>query len=398
MHQYDGRPMPRAFARIVVLITLALAFVLVPARAVAQSAGATPASNPDEVSILAPPPIPPSPPTVAELRPASPDITRFLGSTISTVDVVVEDNRWPDVHPPIISTLRAGDKLTTFGVRRAMEEAVASGHSADAWVTVLQGNSGVNVTVHVMPRKVIDSIRIDLHGTPLDESELLRDAELASENELVARDLPALQNKLDALIQRRGFPAPQINISTRPTDDPLRVILMLDITPGAPRKIERRVLYPVRATKEEIDDAQKQYAVRANDRADEVVLAAADAALEARIRSRGRHRAEVNHDVVLHRGLVVLRVRIDYGTRYETRYEGNDHFDKSTLDGVLDLEEETDRTPNHLVQKVREYYVKHGFLDTEVRLEPRGEPAVDEISYLVFHVTEGQRVFVAARS
>ena len=158
------------------------------------------------------------------------------------------------------------------------------------------------------------------------------------------------------------------------------------------------MLYPVRATKEEIEDANKQYAVRANDRADEVALAAADAALESRIRARGRHRAEVNHDVVLHRGLVVLRVRIDYGTRYETRYEGNDHFDKSTLDGVLELEDETDRTPNHLVQKIREYYVKHGFLDAEVRLEPRGQPAVDDISYLVFHVTEGQRVYVAARS
>jgi outer membrane protein insertion porin family len=391
--------MPRVLARFVVLFALALAFLLVPTRAGAQRA-----AGPDEVTVLAPPPMPPSPPAVAEVQKASPDLTRFLGQTIATVDVVVEDNQspqratWGDVHPPIISMLRAGDKLTSFSVRRAMEEAMASGHSADAWVTVVQEPSGVHVTVHVMPRKIIDSIRVDLHGTPLDDGELLRDAELATENELVARDISALQARLDALLQRRGFPAPQVNISTRPTDDPLRVVLMLDISPGAPRKIERRVLYPVRGTKEEIEDAKKFYPVLEGARADEPVLAAADAALEGRIRARGRHRAEVNHDVVLHRGLVVLRVRIDYGTRYETRYEGNDHFDKSTLDGVLDLEDETDRTPNHLVQKVREYYVKHGFLDAEVKLEPRGEPATDEISYLVFHVTEGQRVYVAARS
>ena len=50
---------------------------------------------------------------------------------------------------------------------------------------------------------------------------------------------------------------------------------------------------------------------------------------------------------MLHKGLVVLRVRIDFGTHYETRYEGNDHFDKSTLDELLDIEAETDRTPNH---------------------------------------------------
>lgn len=384
--------MPRALARFVVLFSLALASLLVPARVKAQEA------NPNEVTPLTPPPMPPSSANVAEVRKPEPDLTRFIGQTIANVDVAVEDNHWADVHPPIISALRAGEKLTTFGVRRAMEEAVASGHAADAWVTVLMDPNGVHVTVHVMPRKVIDSVRVDLHGTPLDDGELLRDAEVASENELVARDIPALQARLDALLQRRGFPAPQVSISTRPTNDPLRVVLILDIYPGAPRRIERRVLYPVRGTKDEIEDAKKVYEVREGARADEPVLASADAALEGRIRARGRHRAEVSHDVVLHRGLVVLRVRIDFGTRYETRYEGNDHFDKSTLDGVLDLEDETDRTPNHLVQKVREYYVKHGFLDAEVKLEPRGQPATDEISYLVFHVTEGQRVYVAARS
>lgn len=385
--------MPRALARFVVLFTLALAFVLVPARAVAQ-----PAANTNEVTPLTPPPLPPSPPSVAEVRKPSPELDRFIGDPIAAVDVVIEDNLWADVQPPIISAIRAGEKLTTFGVRRAIEEALASGHGADAWVTAVRDPSGLRVTVHVMPRKVIQSIRVDLHGTPLDDGELLRDADIATENELVARDIPAWRARLDALLQRRGFPAPQVNISTRPTDDPLRVVLILDVHPGAPRRIERRVLYPVRGSPDEIDDAKKVYAVREGGRADEPVLDAADAALEARIRARGRHRAEVSHDVVLHRGLVVLRVRIDFGTRYETRYEGNDHFDKSTLDGVLELEDETDRTPNHLVQKIREYYVKHGFLDTEVKLEARGQPAVDEISYLVFHVTEGERVYVAARS
>jgi len=309
--QYDGRPMPRVLARFAVLLALALAFVLVPARAVAQQA----AANPNEVTILAPPVIPPSPPTSAEVRASSADLGPFLGSTITAIDVVIEDNHWADVQPPIISSLRAGDKLTSVGARHAMEEAVASGHGADAWVTVVQDGGGVRVTVHVMPRKVIDSIRVDLHGTPLDESELLRDAELASENELVARDIPALQARIDAIIQRRGFPAPQIAISTRPTNDPLRVVLILDISPGAPRRIERRVLYPVRATKEEIDDADKQYAVRANARADEVALAAADAALEGRIRSRGRHRALARPVVVTLEELVARRTCEDHRGR-----------------------------------------------------------------------------------
>ena len=46
---------------------------------------------------------------------------------------------------------------------------------------------------------------------------------------------------------------------------------------------------------------------------------------------------------------------------------------------------------------MREYYVKHGFLDADVRLETRGTDK-DPVNYLVFHVVEQQRVIVAARS
>src|SRR5262249_25578973 len=159
----------------------------------------------------------------------------------------------------------------------------------------------------------------------------------------------------------------------------------------------RRVIYPTGAKKEEIEDAERFYAIKTGMRADETLLSAADAALEARIRSRNHHRAQVSHDLVLHKGIITLRVRADFGTRYETRYEGNDHYDRSTLDGVLDLEEETDRTPNHLVQKLTDFYVKHGFLDAEVKVETRGTTSSgkslssDSLTFLVFHVTEGPR-------
>ncbi len=383
--------MAKNLARLVVLFVMALALT-----ANAQGRGQGQPGI-DDVSILTPPPVPPIPNPAPELHLLSPEVARHVGQAIVAVDVVIDDERWPDVKPPIVSAMRPGDRFTLALARRAMDEALATGSFADASVDVVPEGNGVHATLHVMPRKVIDSIRVDLHGAPIDDAELLRDAELAAENDLAARDIPMYRDRIDALLQRRGFPAPQVNLATRGTDDPLRVVLVVDVSAGAPRRIERRVIYPLRATPEDVRDAEKAYAVKAGERADEGVLAAADAALEARIRARGHHRAEVSHDVVLHRGLVVLRVRADFGTRYDTRYEGNDHFDKSTLDGVLELEEETDRTPNHLVQKVREYYVKHGFLDAEVGLETRGAPS-DAISYLVFHVREGERVSVAARS
>ena len=350
----------------------------------------------EEVSVLKPPPPPTSttpPPDIA----APPDLTPFVGRPLAGVDVVMDDDRWPDEHPPTISEMRAGDRVTPALVRKAIAEALASGHFADAHVELSNEGAGVRATVHVMPRKVIDSIRLDTHDAPIDGDELLRDAELSIDGEIVGRDVNRHRAKIEALLQRRGFPSPTVSITTRGTDDPLRAVVIVDVVAGAPRNIERRVIYPFRGTQGAVEDAEKSYTMKRGARADEVALEAADAALQDRIRGRGWHRADVTHDMVLHRGLVVLRVRIDFGTHYQTRYEGNEHFDKSSLDEVLDLENETDRTPNHLLQKVRDYYVKHGFLDADVKLEARGT-ASDPINYLVFHVTEQQRVFVAARA
>jgi outer membrane protein assembly factor BamA len=350
----------------------------------------------EEVTILPPPPVPTSATPAPDIA-GPPDLAPFLGRPLAGVDVLLDDDRWPDEHPPTISEMRAGDRVTPTLVRKAIAEALASGHFADAHVELSSEGVGVRATIHVMPRKVIDSIRLDTHGAPIDGNELLREADLAIDGEIVGRDVLRQRAKIEVLLQRRGFPAPTVLISTRGTDDPLRVVVLVDVLAGAPRNIERRVIYPFRGTQAAVEDAEKRYSVKTGARADEVALEAADAALQTRLRGRGWHRAEVTHDVALHRGLVVLRVRIDFGTLYETRYEGNEHFDKSTLDELLDFENETDRTASHLVQKVRDYYVKHGFLDAEVKLETRGTPN-DPINYLVFHVTEQQPVFVAARA
>lgn len=387
------------FAQLV--LALACVFGFSPS---ARARGAAPTlapprvrATPDEdVTVLTVPPAPitTQPPPAID---APPDLTPFLGLPLADVDVVLDNHRWPDVRTPAISQMRAGDRVTAALVRKAMAEALATGHFAKARVELVKDAAGVHATLHVMPRKVIDSIRIDLHGVALDGDELVRDAELAAEGEIVGSEVQHHRALIEAMLQRRGFPSPTVTISTRGTDDPLRVVVIVDVVPGAPRRTERRVIYPFGGTKEAVQDAEASYLIKPGSLADEVQIEAADRALETRIRGRGWHRAEVSHDVVLHKGLIVLRVRVDFKTRYETRYEGNDHYDKSTLDDVLDVEGETDRTPNHLVQKVHDYYMKHGFLDVEVRLETRGT-SEDAINYLVFHVIERQPVFVAARS
>ncbi len=374
-------------------LTLALALLVAVVTTEAR------AQAPD-VAVLTPPAVPPLTNPTPTLE-SPPNLTPFLDQVVLGVDVVIPPEQrsvWPDVFTPAVGVLKPGDLLSTELVRGAIQEVLASGAFAGARAELKQEGAGVRVTLVVTPRKVIDSVRVDLHGAPIDDAELLRDLDLGSEGELVASELPRLEARLDALIQRHGFPAPRVAITTRATNDPLRVIVDVSASVGAPRKIERRVIYTTGATKDEIEDAERFYGVSRGMRADENLLSSADAALEARIRARGHHRAEVTHDLVLHRGIITLRVRADFGTRYETRYEGNDHYDRWTLDGVLELDEETDRTPNHLVQKLVAFYVKHGFLDADVRVETREGTKEGASTYLVFHVNEGSRVQVAARS
>jgi outer membrane protein insertion porin family len=379
-----------------VMLTLAFLLRALPAHA----------DGADDVAVLTPPPVPPLGNPTPVLK-SGPNLAPFLNQVVLGVDVVIPPDQralWPDVKVPPVGVLKPGDILTHELLRGAMQEVLATGAFADARAELETKDGGVHVDIVVTPRKVIDSVHVDLHGAPIDEGELLRDLDLPTDGELVASDLPGLVARLEAILQRRGFPAPQVAITTRPTNDPLRVVVDVSASVGAPRRIERRVIYPTGATKEEIEDAERFYAMKTGMRADETLLAAADAALEARIRSRHHHRAEVSHDLVLYKGIVTLRVRADFGTRYETRYEGNDHYDRSTLDGVLDLEEESDRTPNHLVQKLTDFYLKHGFLDVDVKVESRstpqdgGFPPGQSPTFLVFHVNEGPRVQVAARS
>ncbi|MCL2777004.1 MAG: BamA/TamA family outer membrane protein [Polyangiaceae bacterium] len=392
------------------LLLLVLAVVMTPQSSRADAPRAMPAANParhpirrDEVMVLTPPAVPATSPSSPAIEPA-PDLTRVAGSPLVAVDVVLDDEVWPDVSAPPISVMRPGDRVSASLVRRTIDEALASGHFADAHVVFLEDDRGVRGVVHVMPRKVVEAIRVDAHGAPINTDSLVRDAGITVQGELVARDLPGHRQRIEAMLRRFGFPSPRVIITTLPTGYPLRVVVRVDINTGAPRKIERRVFYPFRVTPEHSSvrrapdsDIEQAYLVHSGDRADETALQAADTALQNRIRARGFHRAEVSHDVVLSHGLVVLRVRVDFGALFETRYEGNDAFDNDAIDADLDLEDETDRTPSHLVQKVHDFYVKRGFLDAEVTIETRGKPN-EAVHYIVFHVVEHARVQVVARA
>ncbi len=348
------------------------------------------------MKVLAPPVEPPLGPAEPQVGTA-PDLRAYAGKPVVSVEVVQEDDPWGDMRPPRLLRVRAGQPFSPLLARIAMGEAMESGLYGTAHVTVEPYGSGVKLRVHAVPRRLIESLKVDLHDVPVERDDILREAGLSEGGELIGNDLEVRERRIEALLARRGFPQAHADLATRATDKPTRVIALLDVQPGPARVLARRVFYSFGARAEDLDRYTRAYHVDKGDRADETALDAADTDLETRLRAGGWYDARVSHDVVLASGLVTLRVRVDTGARFALSFDGNEHYDADALSSALGVDAETDLGLQHLADKLRRFYVLRGFLDAEVKVEVRGRPA-DHARTLVFHVQEGERVVVAART
>jgi outer membrane protein insertion porin family len=349
--------------------------------------------------------IPPPKPagTAAQLPTIEPadDLSTLVGKPIARVAVVLDGNVWDDVQVPQVASIKPGESFTPAAGRRALDELLATGQFARGRVAASPEGSGVLVVLRVVPRKLVDKLKIDLHGAKVDYDELLRDADLAEGGELVGADIDGLAGRIERDLAVHGYPDARATIRSRATDDPRRALVLVDVVPGTPRRIDQRQLYVFGAPEEQVLPIGRSYGANVGDRADGPILDAADAALQQALRVHGWSRAVVTHDLtwVGAPGLgqrVVLRVRIDSGPLQTTRYEGSAHYDGSALDGALGLDTETDRSPGHLADKLRTFFQKRGFLDVEVRPELRGGDG-DTVQVVVFHIEEHPRVSVTSR-
>ena len=342
---------------------------------------------------------PPAPPVAPITASPPPDLRPFLGKPVTRVDAVLDDETWNDIPAPKLSSAPVGQPFSPALARHVLALGLDVGLFARGRVSVLADGAGVKLLVHLVPRKVIKTLHIDFHGARVDRDEVLGAAGLVVGGELIARDLPEAKVRAETVLRQHGYPEAVVGFTLREMDDPAGVVVMVDIVPGTPARISRRAMYVFGVDAAEVEATTSSYAIDAHDRLDDARLAAADTQLVTRLRARGYHRATVRHDVVTGAEGAVLRVRVDTGPRFATRYEGNDTFDSDALDAALALEDEADRSPGHLVQKLKTFYLARGFLDVEVTLEARGADVPNaKLAYLVFHVREQRRVTVVSRA
>ncbi len=328
-----------------------------------------------------------------------PELRSLVGRPISGVETELDDDSWGDIPAPRTTAVRAGETLSPSVARRVLADALAHGLFGRARVSVIADGASAKLVVHLVPRKVIKNIRLDFHGARVDRDEVQTAAGLVLGGELLAPDLDDAKARARQVFRAHGYPEARVSFALRETDDPAGVVLLVDVVPGAPARISRRAMFVFGADPLELDPVTSSYAIDRGDRLDDASIAAADSQLLGKLRARGYLTATILHDVFTGAAGAVLRVRVDAGPRFLTRYEGNESFDADALDAGLGLEQESDRSSGHLVEKLKAYYSARGFLDASIAVEVRGGDERDaRTAYLVFHVTEGQRVAVLSRA
>lgn len=331
--------------------------------------------------------------SLPELRPV-PKLGPLAGRPVRRIEVITRGGRWRD-RSVVLKRVKTGEPFGPEVTRRAMQELADTGRYAEIDASASAESGGVVLRLTVLPRRIIDAIR--LSGTLLDEDETLRDADVRRGGEVTVPELARISKAIRDYYVRHGFPLARVRTEAADTDEPLRVVVRIAVSPGPPQSIGVRALRITPRPSQRLRRLAEGYAFEVGDRVDEEALARADRQLQERLQNAGWYRARVSHDVSYdERAGSRLIVTIKAGPRFRVRFEGNRRFDADQLLRALKLEDTEDRSRGGIADRLRTFYVRNGFLDVEVTHELRGHPQM-RINDLVFHVRENSRVRVAAR-
>ena len=316
----------------------------------------------------------------------------LLGQPIVSIEVRAEGGRWPRVQP--ITSVELGEPLGAEAARRALRELLGTGYFARASAEAEAARDGAVLRLFVLPRRLVATIQVN--GGALEREATLEAARAAEGGEVTGPMLPEIADRVRAFYEQHGYPAARVTVDTADTDDPMRVVLVVDIAAGAPRTVAQRVFVIDPAQDREVGDLKQKYRFGSGARVDELAFAEADRDLADLLRQKGFHRAEVAHRVLHVDPHSYLYVYLTPGPRIVPAFDGNRAFDADALEDALALEEAPDTRADALAEKLTDFYVRRGFLDAKITARERGRPE-DPVHYLVFTVREQSQVRVTRR-
>ena len=342
-----------------------------------------------------------SPLTAAQPEPAAAEaakieadgsLEQLTGRNLSQIDVVFEPPLWGE--PTLLSSVRVGQTFTPEVARRALSELGDTGRFGELQAEVEPLGEGVRLRLRVVARRVLTAVRVSGSN---EAEELLRSAGIQPGAEVTARSLPQIGDRLTKELGRMGYPEARVRMNSTDTDDPMQILLGVDVTLGEPLRVTKRhfAAWPD-PNAPGLGRLLGEYEISEGRRADLEAIENADRQLEERLRGAGYHNARIEHSLTRVAGGSELSIRVYAGSRVVPRIEGNRRFDQKQLLEALSLDESTDRAPSALALRLREFYIARGFLDATVTPELRGKQDAP-LRELVLTVREGRPVRVVSR-
>ncbi len=325
---------------------------------------------------------------------AAPDLAALVGKPVKRIDVIQTGTLW---HSTVrVDTIRIGEPLNPAAVRQAARELLNTARFANVAIDADADGDGVALKFTVTPRRLVAARR--LVGAAFDENDVWNDTSVRAGGELTEAMLARIAQSVRIYHTRRGYPDASARIETRDTDDPMRVVVVVEVTPGSPHVFaNRQFIVPSAAVRSELEELASWYGVGPGDPVDETQLEESDRKLEELLRARSWASARVTHRSFEFKDRFYLYVYVTPGPRTRLKYEGNHRFDADQLTDATDYDKETDRTPAHLATKIVAFYRSVGLYDATVSYELRGGPS-DLVQDLVFKIREGAVVRVATRT
>jgi outer membrane protein insertion porin family len=329
------------------------------------------------------------------------EFSALQAQPVHRVQVVLQGNAFRDTPLPSV-TVPPGTLFSDAEAREWLRAVLATGKFGSGDVSAILTPAGVDVTLSVLPRRIVTDIVTKLSGARLGTEDFLRECDLARDQEITGASLEEINAKARGVFARHGYPSATVTVGLSKSTDDLHVVLNITVLPGEPRFIERRVFD---ITKGETESAPlESYAIGSGDSADEGRLDLADTELQNKLRGLGFFDAVVSHAVGLERNIVTLRVTVALGVFSVARFDGNQSYDEGALTGALGLASDSDRSAGHLVDKLRQFYGSRGFLDAEIAFEERTQQSpstprrIGSRRTVLFHIRENARVRVKERT
>jgi outer membrane protein assembly factor BamA len=329
--------------------------------------------------------------TTGELRvDPPPDVGAVAGRPIASVAVKMLGPLW---HESVtVRSVKPGDLVSGAVVRRALRELDRTGRYADLRAELVDAPLGPILILWVRPRRLVQQVRIE--GGALDHAVQRRALGLAVDDAVTDLALEQARERLIRLYAESGYPEAEVLIDAQDVDDPRRVLVRVDVRSGPAQEMTRlRVLTRPSPHHPRLSSAIRRFRLGVGDRLDDEAIKNATEELQKQLVQDRFYEAVVSYRI-LPGG--VLEVLVASGRRYTLRFEGNETFGPFALSAELALDDGGELEPSLLVERLKKFYIQHGFLDVTATVHLLSDEAGLRGEIVVW-IQEGDRFQIARR-